>query len=616
MPGLSFVFNLKGEGADDRVKRSLDALIHGPDYSKTLLATGQRFVLASTGYPEYPVRILEFPEGLAVIEGRLYNVAERYLIDEMRKLSGLVFEETEEARKGLVNWLLGIDGDFIIFLFRKDIQKIALLNDAMGRLSWCCFKEGETIIMSRELRFIANVLERREFDRMAIAEYFLFGHTLGKRTLVTGIEALLPATLVRIDVATGNVSLQTLHTFNFDSKEYAGRSIEENAARLIPIFRECCRNRAGRTGVNVVSLSGGMDSRSVAVGLHEDGIPFVADTFLWPGSSSTPDATVAGVLAKLYSWDWQPYFLEPPRGRHFLQLLRMKNAFNSLGMSFALPFLEKLREKRGTNVTYFTGDGGDRVLYPLRPTTKFAGVEELLDFLLLERELIPIEEVAELTRLEVPDIKNELLAHLSTYPERDFRQRYVHYCFYEKDLRWVFEGEDRNRFYFWSVAPFYSIPVFTYSMNCPDEQKEGYALYRHFLQMLSPPAAKVAHPDGIPPALAPGSYWYGLKWKMRMRLKEHMPIRLRLILTRGKSYSPTSIISLCLREQLRTCDALQTHLSSKALEAMVDASDTYSMWQLENVFSVTSLIEDLSTGHSAIETYADEVFGWHVSPRG
>ena len=81
----------------------------------------------------------------------------------------------------------------------------------------------------------------------------------------------------------------------------------------------------------------------------------------------------------------------------------------------------------------------------------------------------------------------------SYYAEADYNKKYVHFQIYERAFNWAFEGVDRNRYYFWTCTPLLSSNVFEYSMNCPDEQKGPYKLYKHFLMELSPELAVVAY---------------------------------------------------------------------------------------------------------------------------
>jgi asparagine synthase (glutamine-hydrolysing) len=606
MPGLSFICNMKEglQGQRERIDRSLETLIHASNYSCRYLLDDERFVLASTGYPEYPVKLLQLSDYTIIVEGRLYALADESLPNEMGRLCHILFTKSKNDFSWLTNWLLGTEGDFIILFLKRSSGEIRILNDVLGRLPCYFSKQGGIFMLSRELRFIANLVTERKYDRMAIAQCLLFGYPWGTRTFLKNIKRLPPATLVSIDEIGLENSLESLYTFNFDSKEHVDRTVQENASKLVKLFRESCRQRTDKTGSNVVSLSGGLDSRSVAAGLHAERAPFVAVTFLKHGRSSSPDMTYAAQLAKLCGWDWEAYLLDPPCGKDFLQLLRIKSGLNYLGMSFILPFLQRIAAEYDGNVTYFTGDGGDKLLPPLT-ARRFTRLEKLAKFVLHTNQRSSLKRVAALTQLPESEIMAELADHLATYPERDLRSQYTHFMIHERAMKWLFEGEDRNRSYFWTAAPFYSIRFFAYAMNCPDNQKERYLLYRRFLENLSMRTAEIVHADA---GLPPGSRWYGLWQAARMLLMDWLPWNLKMKLQGSNSYGPSSPLVSCMRDQIRTCDALQLCFSSKALQEAVDNCSHYSREELENLFSMTSTIEDIDKRRSGLEDYRDHNF--------
>jgi asparagine synthase (glutamine-hydrolysing) len=607
MPGLSFIWNPKHALAKEynRIERSLDSVIHMPNYSKKVVVRSEQFVLACTGYPEYPVEVLDLPDYTVVVEGRLYDLPDGDLANEIGNMTSLVFGKGSECdRRRLTTWLQNTDGEFIIFIRAKQTNDIAIFNDLLGRLPCYYFKQGRAMILSRELRFVAKMLGRCEYDKMGVAQFMLFGYPLGSRTILKNVQRLPPATVICINGTTCEMSLESLHTFNLDSKQHAHRTVEENASELVERFRKSCRRRANKIGTNLVALSGGLDSRTVAAGLQKEEIPFLGATYLKHSRSGSADMTNAALLAEFCDWRWEAYLLDPPRGRHFLRLLRIKNGLNYLGMSFILPFFEAIREKHCGRITWFTGDGGDKVLPDLRPYRRFGCLEELADFILRVHQRSSLKTVAALTQLDRSEIRKELATRLATYPEKDLTQKYVHFMIYERGMKWLFEGEDRNRFYFWSTAPFYSIRFFTYAMNCPDNQKSYYSLYRHFLRKLSRQSAEIADANvGLPPV----SRLYGLARVVRDLLGYWLPPSLKAKLQGDNPYGPQSAIVSCLRDQLN-CEALRVHLSIAALKKIVDNCRNHSKYELENVFSVTSLIEDLDRGHSSIERYDDTCF--------
>jgi asparagine synthase (glutamine-hydrolysing) len=221
-----------------------------------------------------------------------------------------------------------------------------------------------------------------------------------------------------------------------------------------------------------------------------------------------------------------------------------------------------------------------------------------------------LKTVSEPTQLDSSDILRELVAQIATYREEEMRERYVHFMIYENAMRQLFEGEDRNRAYFWSVSPFYSIKFYDYVMNCPDNQKSWLGLYNSFLRKLS--KKTVEFPDSNV-GIAPASRWHGIRRAGFSRLLHAERLQLpystlKLKLSGVHSYDDSSPSIRCLRDQAENCKALLTCLSKKSLRNLIDHHRKFFTVQMDYFFTVTSAIQDLTEGSSSIERFAEESF--------
>src|SRR5262249_44265874 len=149
------------------------------------------------------------------------------------------------------------------------------------------------------------------------------------------------------------------------------------------------------------------------------------------------------------------------------RLLALKSGANYLGMSRILPYLTAVRARHGTAVTYFTGDQGDRIMGDITPVATLRDERELAEYVLRKDAILPPEQVAAMTEVPHAALVDAVQARLAAYPERTLAARYVHFLFYERAVRWLFEGEDRNRCFFWHVTPFYAPRVFETAMRVP-----------------------------------------------------------------------------------------------------------------------------------------------------
>jgi asparagine synthase (glutamine-hydrolysing) len=282
MPGLSLIYsNQKERSAKmdyEHILNCLRSAIYDESYRESILLSKESYLLSYTGYTDYPIEIFEDNDYWTCIEGRIYisneSVRRAYLTNIYESLFN---SHLPEHKNKIVNWLLKTDGDFIVSVLKKSTNDLIILNDVLGRLPLYYYENQMSTIISREIQFISKLIgnQNNKFDKMAIAEYLLLGYVLGKRTLLNNVCRLDPGTIIKIDK--NNMKVDKIYYFNFENKKYLGDDVNKSAKRLVSLFSEACKNRANENHKNVISLSGGFDSRSVIACFYKNKIPCIAD---------------------------------------------------------------------------------------------------------------------------------------------------------------------------------------------------------------------------------------------------------------------------------------------------------------------------------------------------
>ncbi len=626
MPGISFIYDLKSnlKEKESQILYSLNSIINDEQYKQEILLYENSYFLGCTRYEKYPFVCFENDEFCIYLEGQIYGKDYSAINFELNNFAKYMFLNPDDLKNEIEKWLLNIDGDFIIFILSKRSNEIFIINDALGRLPFYYYHANGEFIISRELRFIRNLINDKKFDRMAIAQYLLFGYPIGERTLYENIFYLKPATFIRININTSNISVDCVHQFNFENKEYNKINYKANINNLTKLFIEACKNRNNNIDKNIVSLSGGLDSRAVAAGLQKSNISFCGATFHDFNETANSDVKIAKQLANTFNIELKIFNLGPPKGKDILKLLKIKNGLNYLGMSFILPFFNRIKETFGNDIIYFTGDGGDKVLPDLRPLKKLKDLDALIDYIIALNSKLSLNNVSSLTKIDKNEIVSELKKHLSTYPEKDLHSKYIHFFIYERGIKWLFEGEDRNRFYFWSVTPFYSIKFFNCAMNFPDDIKKNYGLYREFLLELSSQAAAIDNANWKLPIT---SNKFKLLSIFKLDLK-NIYVRLPSILQRivksknetdlnlkvqkiakskieknVKLYNNNSNIMNCTLEQIENCRYIPEYLSIQIIKKIIKNN-----CKIDDIFTITSVIEEFESKESTIEKYYEYYF--------
>ncbi|WP_139171347.1 asparagine synthetase B family protein [Natronorubrum texcoconense] len=597
--------------ADESFSDSLEPLCHDERYRAETLLETDAYTAGTTTYPEYPTQVVETEALWVYLEGRIYDSESQSLRSELLEVGERVLAD-DGSSEYLRNWVRETDGEFLLVAYDKRSERIGLCNDLLGRLPVYYYHDDDALLFSRELRYIIEALDDTEFDPVGVAQSLLFGYSLGERTLMRRVTRLRPGTHLTFDPDEGVVTRTALHRLDFEQQTAADRSRTRNAAELADRFETACENRSGYGDGDIISLSGGLDSRSVLAGYHATETPATAATMDSETYVADSDVEIAEKLARTFDIEWNRYQIEPPKGGDLDMLIKSKTGQIGLLTSFILDFFRKLRSDHGAGITYVTGDGGDKALPDLTPTRPLATESQLVEYVIEENSFLDLEEVARLTGVSAEEIRRSVRDRIRTYPEQDFASQYVHFLVYERGVNFLFEGEDRNRLFFWSTSPFYSLDFFRYAMSCPADQKARYGLYREFLEQLSPAAAEHVHPDYRAPVAstrhAVAAHVDDLLSRYPRLFETVLPI-IRSVngLEKGSTVDPDTIG--CIRNQVEQCNAVDDVLSADDVQAFLDAAAEHERTSIYRVFAITSVVDDIHSSRSVLESHQETTFG-------
>ncbi len=203
----------------------------------------------------------------------------------------------EGTTAGSATWLRSVDGQFALVTYNPASGEALVASDPMGMVAVYVAVQPDTVYVSTSSLALARYLGAPA-DRLAVQSFLLAGYHFGARTHWQGIERLEPGELVRA----GPQGRTQQHYWRPQVHDEVRRLPFEKAVNhCIEVSVETLRSRLAGQQETWIDLTGGYDSRLLALLLHSAGVPFRANTRQTTG---TDDVAIARGIADLTGWSW------------------------------------------------------------------------------------------------------------------------------------------------------------------------------------------------------------------------------------------------------------------------------------------------------------------------
>jgi len=607
VPGIHFVHTDANRKLPENIEQKLDRFRHDDYYQSRVVYRDENVVLAVTDHPKYPVSVISTSCYLILLEGFISGLSGREAEKHLLTLAEAIFDEGRED-DSIREWLLLHGGDYVLVMHEKKSGRWVCLNDVLARLPLYFYSNRGLTCLSREIRVLADIAGLSEMDRIGLAQYLLFGFPLGSRTILEGVDRLPPATLLTCSRTKKEELRRSLFIFNFDNKR-SSDNLEDEAEYLARLFIDACGDliKSFPGSTPVLSLSGGLDSRTVAAGMKHAGIECHGVTYEDALGTAARDVVYAEQLAQKLNIGWKKISLSKPTVKDIIRLVGCRGGMNSTAMAFYVPFLEEIRGIYGGDILYLTGDGGDKTLPKMRPSRRISSADALTRYLVDRHDIMSVESVTELLGVSADDIRQSIFECITKYPENDFGNSYVHFMIYERGIKWLFEGEDRNRCFVPAATPFYSLGFFREAMSCPDRYKKNHRLYGEFLKILSAEAAALIDMNRMAPVDS-GRYrrkeavfnWFSRYPGFSRRLKYR--------LAAPPSYDRNSSAVIYVDEMADQSGCIKEIFDIARLKAICQSPGNISRTAFDNLLTLVNASILYGEGKQTLEAYTEREF--------
>lgn len=494
MPGLHLIIGGEEEGDNrDKFERFCPHLLHLPDYESEILINRNRILLATTKYPEYPAQFYETDKFDIYLEGYIYNkargVVKRELIELARKIDGVKGDKVRIV-KSVKDWVFQADGSFISVIFNKDEGNILQFNDSLGRLPLYYHLSDGCFIASRELKLVAHFMPEPELNKTSFAEYLSFGCSLQEHTLVKGVSRLPYSSVVYGE------NIEDEHRFvierywdvNMDRRNHNLVYNRETAQNVYELFKESCINIKDTFSPNniVLSLTGGIDSRAVAMSMKEIGADLSTVCFMDIQGYFQDDIEVSKRVADVLNIPWTRYDLSKNSYDDIRGILKEKDGSVTVNHGPLRHFNRYVREKYEPDMVMLTGDAGGTYLSSFLPPSRPDGIEKTAGYIMERFQAISPDIVENLLDLPEDFMLNHICEIISNYKEEDPLNMIARFRVIDVEHQLSYESEDRSRIYYWLETPFDSAPLFRYLVSIPESYRVNRLLFKHFMDCMDP----------------------------------------------------------------------------------------------------------------------------------
>lgn len=522
------------------------------------------FKLNSQTPANYPKNCSPNPNGY--LDGCIYSDTTETDLNSLYAL--LDAGKLDESAKMVQSW----DGEFVVVYVKED--KIYVVSDTFGRLPVYYSNSGDQYVVSRNISFVRSMVDSSDFDPMQVAVSLLLGTHLGEATLWKTIRKSPPNSILEIDRSTNKLEV---HRY-FKMKTVSGEAkLEDVKDEIRSTFIDAIERRLKVIERPTLSLSGGLDSRLIAAALKHIGSEIPMITYSRENGEDQLDHTSSKVITQKLALEGghEIVSLGPPTLNSANQLLKIKQGFNFLSMSYIVPYY-KLHADRG--ISTITGDGGGRYFLDVYPYKNLGSMDQLINYLLRHDTFCDFKTAASMAGVKAKDLKSYVVDHIASYPVEDFNDKYTYFLIREAGMNWSCEGEDRNRHYCWTTSPFYNAKLVELCLSIPQRSKEYGELFKHLYASFPGDLGTVHNPNWNQVVENSKSV---RRLYSRQKLKSHVPT---FILNQRKGFEMDDFV---FSEELEGLKSNWTSSQLK-LDSMKSKHTMNFYWQLYTLMKLIS----------------------------
>jgi asparagine synthase (glutamine-hydrolysing) len=279
-----------------------------------------------------------------------------------------------------------IDGEFCIVIWDEKKRTLKVVTDHIGTKPIYYYHDKNHTIVAPEVKAILSVLERLSINGDAVREFLSFGFCLHDHTFLDNIHLALPGHVTEINAQVTKKEYWSLRDFIGEKKSV--KPFDELVKEHQELMGRAVDRRISQDKICCVSLSGGLDSRTIVAFLDKRGHKHVKTTTF--GVSNCLDERYAKEVARHLNLPNIFHDLTPSKiKKSFPEVISFMDGLLSVKHIHDYPFLPEKQQDWDTHITGYLGDPlhGQRLFssHPLDPDVSQAKSDRELLRLLVRK---------------------------------------------------------------------------------------------------------------------------------------------------------------------------------------------------------------------------------------
>lgn len=514
MPGITGIVseNVLDEELLDRMTNSLKH----EEFHRVDKYFSQHFACArihlGTFNPEIQPIFNEDRSLCILMDGKIYDYKDK--LNEL-KIKGYKFNNENDPEFCLHSYeeygkyfIKTLNGNFILLIYDFKSRKVIIANDRFGlRVHYYAMNNGKLLFAPEAKAILQDETFKKELNDEAVAEFFSFGEFWDDKTLFKGIKVLTPASILTYDGR--DVSIEKYWKLKYEP-DY-NKSEDEFVNELVKTFKKSVDIRTRDNLRYGISLSGGLDSRTILAGISpETRKDVIAFTF---GPEDCDEVKIAEIIAKKAEIKEHLVIEISPELiiNNAEQEVWLTDGRNNIGNSALISVFKLIKDNIDV---YFDGFLLDTIIRSSILTKNIVNAKSEKElFELLYSNVCKISE-EELSKLFIDEYYNRIKTYPLSSLKAAFDKVNEHNPGNKSNLFRIQNHTAWAGIGFTLTLPFveHSIPASDNNFidvirTIPVELRLNYYIHRKFLMKLSPELAKIPYNKTMVRADAPLLFW-------------------------------------------------------------------------------------------------------------